>query len=357
MTRISSFHLVQQVAWLTLLALPLCAQSTVRAETAVTYSPEYNVDKIYKSMRGPQEERQGYRLLESDKPELLWITGFRARAVSAENGREESQEFVCHNTLSFNYPERTHALNLGVLPKTHRASQRLFTISQGQQEVRFPAGFGIPLLSSEPLMLQSQLLNLNHQPRPLVVRHKSETFYEKDSELKRPMQPLFMFEIIGAVPLSDVPAHDEHTAHSSCLSASTATKSFNFTDYRGRNMTAHWLVPPGRHSYENYYGRLGISYDTKAHYFLVHLHPFAESLELRDMTSGEVVFRSQVSNYPDKKGLLRVSHLASKEGIKIYHDHDYRMTSVYNNSSSEPQDAMSMLFIYALDKEFRRNGS
>lgn len=269
------------------------------AETAVTYSPDYNVDRIYESMRGPLEERTGYYLSDGDAKQVLWITGFRAEAVNADSGEAAPQEFVCHNTLSFNYRTRTQALAESLIPASHRASQRLFTISQGQQEVRFPSGFGIPVLSNEPLMLQSQLLNLNEQSEPLVIRHKSQTFFTRQAELKQQMVPLFMVELIGAVPLAESAAGEaayEHEGGGGCLSASTASESFNYTDHHGRRVSAHWLVPPGRHTYENYTGTLGINEDTTAHYFLAHLHPFAESLELIDATSGKSVFKSEVEN-------------------------------------------------------------
>lgn len=52
-----------------------------------------------------------------------------------------------------------------------------------------------------------------------------------------------------------------------------------------------------------------------------------------------------------------MAHLASRTGVPIYRDHEYRLISVYNNTSAEPQDAMSMLFIYAYDKEYRGSRS
>ena len=326
------------------------------SETAETYSPNYLVDRIYPSMRGPSEERTAYRLVGGKENELLWITGFRATAVHSDSSTEASQEFVCHNTLSFNYPTRQKAVARGLLEASRSASQRLFTISQGQQEVRFPPGFGIPVLSSEPLMLQSQLLNLNQQSSSFYIRQKSETYFIRDSRLTEPMRPLFMVELVGAVPLSSDTKHETHPQESSgpsCLGVTTATKSFNFEDHRGRTVSAHWMVPPGRHEFENYVGKLGILFDTTAHYFLVHLHPFAESIELYDVTAEKLVFRSKARSYPHKRGLASVDHASSVEGTKIFKDHDYRLTSVYHNTTDVSQDAMSMLFIYALDKGYR----
>ena len=69
----------------------------------------------------------------------------------------------------------------------------------------------------------------------------------------------------------------------------------------------------------------------------MHLHPFAESLELRDYTTGETLFRSTARNREDQIGLRHVESLASDEGIPIHADHGYELVAVYNNTSSEPQ--------------------
>ena len=44
--------------------------------------------------------------------------------------------------------------------------------------------------------------------------------------------------------------------------------------------------------------------------------------------------------------------LASIDGIPVYADHQYEQVSVYDNTSGEPQDAMAVMYLYLLDKEF-----
>jgi len=43
-------------------------------------SDVYNVNRIYKSMKGPQSTKEIY-LVKSEEPELLWITGYKAVMV------------------------------------------------------------------------------------------------------------------------------------------------------------------------------------------------------------------------------------------------------------------------------------
>ena len=97
---------------------------------------------------------------------------------------------------------------------------------------------------------------------------------------------------------------------------------------------------------------LGLERDTTVHYIAVHLHPFAESLELRDVTTGETVYKSEATNALFKIGLERVAHFASPEGIPIYKDHEYELVSVYNNTTDEPQDSMAVMFLYHWDRAF-----
>ena len=46
--------------------------------------------------------------------------------------------------------------------------------------------------------------------------------------------------------------------------------------------SGHWVVPPGRQENRTLVTEwLNLRFDTTVHYIAVHLHPFAESLELR----------------------------------------------------------------------------
>ena len=86
---------------------------------------------------------------------------------------------------------------------------------------------------------------------------------------------------------------------------------------------------------------MNIPYDTTVHYIAVHLHPFAESLELVDLTTGEPVFKSEVDNFEDKIGLRRVQYFSSEEGVPVYKDHEYELMSIYNNTTSVNQDEIN----------------
>src|SRR5689334_14121004 len=80
-------------AWISAAELPV--------RHAEFLSEPYTIDRIYKSMAGP-ESTQLVRLWAADPSELLWITGYHVKVVGADGKAPVSQEFMCHNNLDFN---------------------------------------------------------------------------------------------------------------------------------------------------------------------------------------------------------------------------------------------------------------
>src|SRR5688572_22466190 len=73
---------------------------TPNVRSKVIFSKPYKIDKKYASMRGPY----GFDdvvLYEAEKPELLWIVGYKTSAVAPDSETPVSQEFVCHANLDF----------------------------------------------------------------------------------------------------------------------------------------------------------------------------------------------------------------------------------------------------------------
>lgn len=304
-------------------------------------SDTYEINRIYKSMKGPASVHE-IVLSETKDPELLWITGFKAVMVGPDGKTPMSQEFMCHSNLDV------------------KTTQRLFTLSQGQYEIRFPEGYGIPLYSTERLSLTTQVLNLNDAENDYKVRHKVGISYVKDSDLKTPMKPLIPVAAYGLKLLEGkdgyygVSEPDKDSRGSSCLLGENADTHVHEDSYK-RKFTGHWVVKPGREVNHTLVTKLlNVPYDTTIHYIAVHLHPFAESLELRDLTTGETVFKSRVRSPKGRIGIDEVEHYSSEEGIPIFKGHEYELISIYNNTTNEDQDSMAVMFLYLLDKNFER---
>lgn len=321
---------------------------SVRSKTVL--STVYTVDQKYKSMKGPASQQDV--VLGDGTPELLWITGYKAVMVAADGESPMAQEFMCHSNLDVNVA--THRQAVG---STHGFNPRLFTLSQGQFEVEFPRGYGIPVLSTESLGLTTQVLNHNIEGERFDVRHKVTIEYVRDSEAAG-MKALFPVGAYGLALLEGEDGYfgitkpDEEEHGPGCLPGSNAS-THTYRDHLGRSFTGHWVVKPGREVNRTLVTELmQLPYDTTLHYIAVHLHPFAESVELRDLTSGETIFKSQARNFEDKIGLAKVEYFSSPEGIPLYKDHEYEIVSVYNNTTGEDQDSMAVMYLYLHDKVF-----
>ena len=343
--------------WLAFAASPSASALAADSKTHVTthYSRTFEVDQIYRSMQGPKA-RKLVLLRKTEEPELLWITGFSSEIVVGEASQAMSPEFMCHANLGLGNIEKHREL----FHWSKRGRARLFTLSQGQMKVNLPAGFGIPLRSDEPLTIDTQVLNLNRQDENFRVRHRTEIRYQRDSERSSPMKPLFQQAAQGLVLIEgkgayyNVPDADPEEHGPGCA-VGTRAGGKNITDAFGREFSAHWHVAPGVEVNRTLVtGWMELPYDTTVHQISVHLHPFAESLELRDLTTGTTVYKSQTRAPALGIGLEHVDSFSSEEGVPVYADHEYELVSVYNNTTSETQDSMAVMFLYMLDKDFVR---
>ena len=128
-----------------------------------------------------------------------------------------------------------------------------------------------------------------------------------------------------------------------------------YTDKLGRQFSGHWVVEPGRRVNRSVVThRMRLPFDTTVHYIHPHMHAFGESLEFRDLTTGETIFASQATRYTDRHGIARLEHFSSEEGIPVFKDHEYELITVYNNTTAVNQDAMAVMYLYLLNKEFQK---
>ncbi|NUP07686.1 MAG: hypothetical protein HOW73_16690 [Polyangiaceae bacterium] len=318
-------------------------------------SPVYTIDRIYRSMMGPQSMQHIPMKSDgaSNDQELVWVTGLKATMVAPDGQTPMPPEYMCH-------------VNVDIDPLAHEKSYghplnisgRLFTLSQGQIDVALPKGFGIPIRSDQVVDITTQVLNLNTHSDPFGVRHHVEMSALRDSAAKQPMKPLFMAGVYGLALLKGEHGHfgKEKPSHegTGCMMGKAASDG-SYVDPQGKEFTGHWIVKPGREvNRTDVTTMMNLPFDTTIHYIAVHLHPFAESLTLIDRTTGETVYSAKTRQLEGKIGLAHVDSFSSEEGVKVYKDHEYELESVYENTTGEDQDSMAVMLLYLHDKQFTR---
>jgi hypothetical protein len=333
-------------------------------------SPVYTIDKIYHSMEGPSSVQRIYLGDPSAPAELLWVTGIRTEMVDADGTTPQLPELMCH--VNVDLDQAKHQALFGF----HRATaSRLMTLSQGMLAAKVPAGFGFPLASNEPLLLFTQVLNLNiEHPQNIKVRHRVTVDFVRARDVS--VKPLFNVGASGMVILDDNPLALSHSMMSSPAMASVTTdaghatmnpnmsclvgarapqatsSSADYTDPQGRKLTGHWIVPPGKqvnHSDITWF--MNLQYDTRMRYAAVHLHPFAKSLEMRDMSTGKTVFVAKAENPASGVGLTHVDEFSSPDGVLLQRAHKYSLISTYDNSTNANVDSMASVFLGLDDPE------
>lgn len=339
---------------LLLLALAPRASAAVREKSFL--SKVYVIDKVYKSMLGPHELTKVSLGERGAKPELLWITGMRTDIVGADGRTTQDKQFMCH--INLDVDGAAHAAALGL---KRPVGERLLTLSQGLPAIRFPEGYGLPVRSDEVLTLYTQVLNHNKKTGSYEVRHKVTVEYARDADLKTPMKALSTSSAFVMALLSgkdgffsqDKPTPE--TMHASCQPGQHAPGApmGTYGDPYGRRLTGHWVVKPGREEKSTLVTQImALPYDTTLHYAAPHLHPFAKTLELTDLTAKKSVYKSTTRAPKTGIGLDEIGHFSSTAGVKLYKDHQYELTSVYDNTSGVDQDSMASMFLYVEDSDF-----
>jgi hypothetical protein len=159
-------------------------------------------------------------------------------------------------------------------------------------------------------------------------------------------------DTVGDAAHGDGTGHADHAGHEH-LADSATEKVFTLED-DGPVYSIHWVVPPGRHEYRQVISEgLRIPYErTTVHVVTHHLHPYGESLELRDVTDGVTLVKAHARKFDDRVGLAEVSYYSDAEGFEVYADHRYELIAVYDNTTDHDVDAMALVYLYFLDKAF-----
>ncbi len=330
-------------------------------------SKPYTLDKIYLSMTGPSGNHPVTCLLPNAKPQLVWLTGLRTEVLDADNRETISPEFCCHANLTFDPKKITPDKHNAEFANSTHMDWRFFTLVPGRLQESLPPGYGLPVMSDTPLDFFTMSLNLNVPDHAVKVRFKTTIDFVRDADLTTPMKPLFRRALYVVQPLAGSGMEHMKMCTSmthpgeGCvepmgtnnLNAVVSTKDGVQAQF-GNDVTYHWMVPPGRHSYrvKVVANQLNLAASTTLHYATAHLHPYGESLELYDLTTAKSVLKIQAEDFKDKVGVMHMGEFQSASGIVVDPSHQYELRAEYNNTTSKDVDAMAILYLYLLEKDF-----
>lgn len=310
-------------------------------------SPTFIIDGIYKSMEGPKASRY-IQLDQSDK--ILWITGFKVKAVDAKTNETLSNDYICHMNVDIN--DAQYYAQWHLEDRIGKQYPRMTSLSHGLEQFDFPKGYGVPIIGKDYLFVTTQTLNHNQPDIFKKVKHEVSVRYEAYDKTQK---PLMSKTVYIQLPFDK---HDPFKgpldpASNQCIPVET--KNHTYCDKAGNMLSGHWVIPSGIKTYRSSITeQLQIKDSARLHFSAPHVHPFATSISIVDKTENKTLFSCKVTNYQNKIGLQNIETFSSEKGIWLYENHEYELVMTCNNTSKTDQDMMGSMFLFFYDKELDR---
>ncbi len=307
-------------------------------------SPDFYIDGIYKSMEGPKASN--YVQLTQDSA-LVWITGFKVKAMNAKTKNQISNDFICHTNVDFNDASYYSKFNLN--ERIGKQYPRMTSLSHGQEQFQLPKGYGIPMIGNELLFVTTESLNHNIKDANYLIKHQVDIEYHKNSS---PMKPLLSKTVFIMLPYDKADPFKSPLDPGANTCVPVETKNHSYTDAKGTCLSGHWVIPPGKKVYlSSIDEQLQLQDSLRLHAASVHVHPFSTSLTLFDKTTQTTIFRSKMVNAAGKIGLKSIDAFSSEKGIWLYKNHQYELIQEVNNTTTIDQDMMGSMFLFFYDEE------
>lgn len=325
-------------------------------------SKPFELDTIYRSMKGPIDEEIFYL---ADSGEVVWLTGYKVEVINSK-GEILDPGFVCHNNLNLDSIRK-----FPWQPKNFDYQNRVFTLTQGATELSLPTGYGVPVPGEQGLKAMFQALNHNIIDIDTVVRHRITIEYFLDTEIDFTIKPLFMQTLwlvkqyagpvgnmgekpaenaknVGSIDLENYHPAQQPSCGVDMLANNKALNGVDmYFDIYERKYTGHWKVPPGREQIGmNVNDMLNLESKRKVVMAVGHVHPFCKELALVNSSTGEKEVQLLMKQSPNKIGLKEIQVLVPEEDIWLDPKEQYSLTSVYENTSSDTLSAMSVMYLY-----------
>ncbi len=218
-----------------------------------------------------------------------WLTGASIAYTSPERP-EVKDTCLCHG---FGYDAPQYP------PVAKDRMELKIVFSQGVTSTHFPQGFGLPLEPRQRLALLAMTVDPNFHGAPYRVKPTITV-----SVSNEPLKELSLILL---------PALDTHHVPP------------GVTTYRSR------LFPRSR--------------SLRLHYAMVHVHAYAQSVEIKDVTDGRQICFFKVET--EANGEIRnVPAFSSVTGISMIKGHVYQTFVTYDNRTHHDIDVMADVFFY-----------
>ena len=354
--------------------------------TAVFLSSPFEIDALYGSMEGPIQLDP---IQISKEHEKIWITKMQLTAVDEEGSPLPQEDSICHSQLRYISDDAFHVQNKKLFGATRNLPPKWGSFVQGAFTIDLPEGFGIPAYSDEGLRTMHMAFNMDPEREPYTMRVKTEIAYQKEADVADKIMPLgrtafavrtlldpeVAKEMHGhaahegdcSLSESDTIIHTGHhqpracTAHrgmmdliegSMLLHAEPAHAESTIEEIDGEQMVAHWMVPPGTHTFSTgFIGSDVFPFDTTLHQIAAHLHVYGSHITLYDKTEEKILFRSFAEPNAKHEYMQNMTVYRDTKGIPVHTDHEYELIAVYENTTPEAIDAMGVMYFYFKDKE------
>jgi hypothetical protein len=223
--------------------------------------------------------------------ENVWVLGYQTTVVD-ESGRSPKENYVCHTLF-------------GDQRVVQRQDQRMRALySDGfTRGFRLPDGFAVPFSVRDRVHFMPMFNNRTSQTQR--VRMDVELLVIREKDLRKPLTPLY-------------------------------------STLRSVSIPHLYFVSPKRHQQEITFQA---PFNGRVHFVGSHLHPYAESIELFDVSRSRPVWRGRPlgSAGPGENSMETYS---SAEGYAVRAGDTFRISTVYNNPTSEKIDAMAAVFLF-----------
>jgi hypothetical protein len=221
--------------------------------------------------------------------EPVWVIGYETE-IFDHASKQPRENFLCHTLFGDGWQEQN-------LPGWKAIYTDSFT-----REVKLPEGFGLYLSPGENLEWMPMFNNRSANVAEVGMRARIQVIREKD--LVTPLRQLYsaLYSI-----------HEPHL----------------------------YFVPPGGDEREMTFH---VPFDGRIHFIGTHIHPYAESIEVFNVSRNERIWKSEKKI--DATGSMRgLTVYSSPEGYPVEILQTLRLKAVYGNPTDKPIDAMAGVFI------------